>query len=335
MSSGKLNPILLFFAFLFGGLCVTGQTPARPDASEAVQLALQVVELYKQHKYEEALPLAKRCLEIRSKLFTDEDEPLRAALTNLAEIYAALRRYEDAEPFFRRLAKSYEKSAPNDLRFATVLQRLATIKTIQGDGNSAVSLNKRAIEITERVLGPDDQRLADAIYYLAEYYLRNNDLKNAEPLFRRLMLIREKDLNDERLKSTLDRYTCLLQKMGQDDQADELQRRVMNGVAARNNDKDRNYDSPIIGGVLNGRAITLPRPDYPEEARATKTAGTVVVRVLIDERGKVIRACAFKGPKVLMEVSEAAAFRSIFSPTKLSGQPVKVTGVITYNFVAR
>jgi protein TonB len=61
----------------------------------------------------------------------------------------------------------------------------------------------------------------------------------------------------------------------------------------------------------------------------------VVVQVVIDENGRVISAQAVSGHPLLQAVSVAAARNARFSPTKLSGQPVKVTGVITYNFVAQ
>jgi TonB family protein len=93
--------------------------------------------------------------------------------------------------------------------------------------------------------------------------------------------------------------------------------------------------APISGGVLNGKAITLPRPDYPAEARAAKAAGTVVVQVTIDEYGNVITARAVSGHPLLHQVSANAALLSKFAPTFLMGEAVKVTGVITYNFVAQ
>ena len=62
-------------------------------------------------------------------------------------------------------------------------------------------------------------------------------------------------------------------------------------------------------------------------------SGTVQVQVLIDETGKVIHAKAISGHPDLLKVSEDAASQSEFSPTKLAGQPVKVAGVIQYNFV--
>lgn len=93
--------------------------------------------------------------------------------------------------------------------------------------------------------------------------------------------------------------------------------------------------APISGGVLNGKAINLPKPAYPPIARAAHAAGTVVVQVLIDENGNVVSAHAVSGHPLLQAAAVGAARQARFSPTKLSGQPVKVTGVIQYNFVAQ
>lgn len=89
---------------------------------------------------------------------------------------------------------------------------------------------------------------------------------------------------------------------------------------------------PVSGGVLNGTAISLPSPSYPEAARRLRIAGLVTVEVVVDETGKVISAVALSGPSVLREVAVQAALRARFSPTKLSGQPVKVSGMINYKF---
>lgn len=89
---------------------------------------------------------------------------------------------------------------------------------------------------------------------------------------------------------------------------------------------------PISGGVLNGRALDLPAPDYPEIARRMRTVGLISVEVVIDSNGKVISAKAGPGSSVLQQAAVKAAYRARFSPTTLSGQPVKVSGVINYNF---
>lgn len=89
---------------------------------------------------------------------------------------------------------------------------------------------------------------------------------------------------------------------------------------------------PVSGGVLNGAAVYLPAPSYPETAKRMRTAGLVTVEVVIDENGKVISATAENGPATLRESAIQAALRARFSPTKLSGQPVKVFGTISYKF---
>lgn len=88
----------------------------------------------------------------------------------------------------------------------------------------------------------------------------------------------------------------------------------------------------ISGGVLNGKAISLPEPVYPAVAKASHAGGAVTVQVLIDEDGNVISASAVSGDPLLRESAVSAAYKAKFSPTKLSGQPVKVSGVITYYF---
>lgn len=93
--------------------------------------------------------------------------------------------------------------------------------------------------------------------------------------------------------------------------------------------------APISGGVLNGKAVRLVTPPYPAIARSAHASGSVQVQVLIDENGNVVSAHAVSGHPLLQAAAVAAARASKFTPTKLSGQPVKVNGVIIYNFVAQ
>ncbi|HKV34550.1 MAG TPA: TonB family protein [Pyrinomonadaceae bacterium] len=89
---------------------------------------------------------------------------------------------------------------------------------------------------------------------------------------------------------------------------------------------------PVSGGVLNGTALSLPPPVYPEAAKRSRTSGVVTVDVILDETGKVVSATASSGPTMLRDAAIQAALKARFSPTKLSGQPVKVSGVINYKF---
>lgn len=99
---------------------------------------------------------------------------------------------------------------------------------------------------------------------------------------------------------------------------------------------NNDFSSPkrtISGGVLNGKANSLPKPPYPPAARAVRASGAVSVQVLIDEVGNVVSANAVSGHPLLRSAAVEAARAAKFSPIFLAGVPVKVSGIITYNFV--
>ena len=85
--------------------------------------------------------------------------------------------------------------------------------------------------------------------------------------------------------------------------------------------------------ILNGEAKFLPKPPYPEMAKQLKLQGVVNVQVLVDETGKVVSAKAVSGHALFVREAQRAALQAVFGPTLLGDQPVKVSGVITYNFV--
>ena len=91
---------------------------------------------------------------------------------------------------------------------------------------------------------------------------------------------------------------------------------------------------PIEGGVLNGKATSLPAPEYPEIAKASHVSGNVQVRIMIDETGNVVGAEAVAGHPLLRAAAVSAAREAKFTTTRLQGEPVKVSGVLVYNFVA-
>ena len=89
-----------------------------------------------------------------------------------------------------------------------------------------------------------------------------------------------------------------------------------------------------FGRGLKRKSNKAPKPVYPAAARAEGAHGAVNVQVLIDEEGKVVSAVAIGGPATLREAAAEAARGATFAPVKLEGKPVKVSGIITYNFVS-
>ena len=86
---------------------------------------------------------------------------------------------------------------------------------------------------------------------------------------------------------------------------------------------------PINGGMLNSKAIYLPVPEAP----SSEASGVVLVAIVVDEQGSVIEARAVSGPAALHPAAVTAARLARFTPTVLMGEPVKVSGTLSYNFV--
>ncbi len=287
---------------------------AKPDLIEAEGLNASVISLYNEHKYAEAFPIAKRVLEIREKALAAGDELIVAALINLAEIQQARGKHPEAQEFFESALKNVEKtSGPDSIQVAKLLDRLAIVNYNNGNPSKTESYYKRALAIREKALGAEHADVAHSIYNLAEFFQFQGNYKAAEPL-----------------GEALSRYACLLRKTKRLDEAQQLEGRMY----------ETSHLDPVppgnfvSAGIVNGKAITLVTPVYPAEARG-KQSGKVTVQVLIDENGRVLRACAVAGPSLLMKASESAAYRSKFTPTTLEGMPVRVNGVIIYNFVSQ
>jgi protein TonB len=88
----------------------------------------------------------------------------------------------------------------------------------------------------------------------------------------------------------------------------------------------------ISGGVLQGKAIKRFQPPYPPIARAARASGAVQIQVTISEDGRVIEASVISGHPLLRDAALQAAKQWVFQPTELTGIPVKVQGVLTFNF---
>ncbi len=94
----------------------------------------------------------------------------------------------------------------------------------------------------------------------------------------------------------------------------------------------REIPKQINAGVVNGKATILPIPEYPAAARAVRAFGEVKVQVIIGTDGSVISASAVSGHPLLRQSAVQAARNAKFTPTKLAGNPIEVSGVIVYNF---
>lgn len=90
-------------------------------------------------------------------------------------------------------------------------------------------------------------------------------------------------------------------------------------------------DDAVLGGVLNELATSLPAPD-PEAAKEANSSGKVTVEVVVNEKGEVSTSSVVSGPQPLWKAAGAAARQAKFAPPLKDGKPVKVAGVLIYEF---
>jgi tetratricopeptide (TPR) repeat protein len=302
-----------------------------PELAEASRLAQSVVSLYNAGKYDEALPIAKRAVQIREGLLPKDDDKLVSAVINLGEVQLARHRYTEAQGLFERALHSYERTSGADSpKLGDVLDSLAFIYYQLGRPADTEQAYGRSLAIRERAFPAEHPDVGRSIRNLAEFYQFQGDYKKGEPLYQRLIKIKAKESSSESTADALERYACLLRKTKRLHEAEEMETRALEIT------NDGGITGELISaGVVNGRALSLFQPPYPYEALAQRASGKVTVRVLINESGTVIRACAIDGPRLLMKASESAAYQSKFSPTMVGGKPVKVSATVVYNFVAR
>lgn len=95
---------------------------------------------------------------------------------------------------------------------------------------------------------------------------------------------------------------------------------------------DSGIAKPVEAGALDSKAVTMPKAVLSEEAKRLKLSGRIVVKVLVDENGKVVSAVAQNGPAALREAAETAAREATFAPMTQGGITVRVSGTLTYDF---
>lgn len=330
MRSNLLLPVFLCAALSL----VNAQSPVGQQ-DETHALSAQVVQLFKASKFTEAKEIAKKVISIRESRLGKKHLELVSAWRNLAYIEVALKDLNGAETAFDRTLDLLESNQPltpaNELILAEILEAAAYFDIGNRTLGKSESRLKRSVEIRERLEGVRSKRLAAPLNTLGQLHHGRGEYDKAVPLFTRALEIKYEGSGTLQDDDLILRETamCSLRKLDRTSEADEIGKRFRSSTVGG---PGIPKDGTISGGVVNGKALDLARPVYPREAREKNDSGTVSVKVLIDEAGKVVFACGVSGPKTLQSASESAAYRSRFSPTRLKGEPVKVSGVITYNF---
>ncbi len=325
-----MKTLLIFLIALFASVsfvnaqAVSGTKPVQ--SAEETQLAglnREMLQAYRDGRYDEALKLGEQALSLSSRLSGGEGKPAASALFNLGAVYRAKKMYVQAADNFQRSLTIYQKNIPEDpVKTLALYNQMGLLFYEQQDNKSAETWFLKALELSEKLNGVENK---DTLAYALSLAMIYRDLKDYEQAEAYLYRVKNDSVKifgpqSPEVEQYSDNYSCYtISEAG-----DKLEK-----ILAKRQEEQKKSLRPG-NAVINGYATSLAKPAYPKGAG--RDGGKVVVKVRIDEKGKVVGATAFCGPAIFRPGSENAARNSLFAPTMLKGVAVKVSGLIVYNF---
>jgi CHAT domain-containing protein/Tfp pilus assembly protein PilF len=273
---------------------------------EARRLYKKYYELHRAGKFDDALTLVERALEIRERILGAEHRDVAVALRGLATLYYDKGEYAKAEPLYQRALIIQEKAlGPKHREVANTLYRLGVLHFSRSEYEKSESLHNRALAIREEVLGPEHPLVAFPLNSLASICAVKGDYVKAERLFNRALKIREKALGPEHplVSDPLANLAIIYYYRGDYEKAEPLFNRALTidekslgsehpgvadslnnfGIFYRNKGEDAKAE-PLLQRALKIREKMLG-PEHPEVANTLRNLAD-----LYDDRGDYAKA---------------------------------------------
>ena len=270
-----------------------------------------------------------------TNVFISQSPPESAELKEAADLTsAAVKLFNEQKPDaalkkVKRALEIREKLLPRtDPLVAESLGSAGNLYFMTRDYDNARKIFERLLTIQEERFGPENIQVADTLYSMGQSYrlVRKYDL--ALNAYKRSLMIygRASGVMTPAFERGSIGMRCLDFETKSIDVNKELE--------AIQKQFTKAGDSPTSLAILNGKALSMPRPEYPMGVLGPRASGTIFVFVEVDEQGNVSSVKdVCQGPPDLTLATMKAVRKARFTPTLVSGQPVKVTGFVLYNFV--
>ncbi|MEO1373662.1 MAG: tetratricopeptide repeat protein [Cyanobacteria bacterium J06635_10] len=232
------------------GQAQTPQLAESAELQEAERLNQQVIQLYRQGKYNEAIPLAEKALAIREKVLGKEHPSVATTLNNLANLYQKQGNYAKAESLYQRALRIDEKILGNEHPYVAItLNSLASVYQSQGNYTKAEQMYLRSLAIMD--LGKEHPNVATTLNNLANLYQEQGNYAKAEPLYQRALKIDEKVLGKEHpyVATSLNNLAALYYSQGNYTKSEQT---YLRSLAIK--EKVLGYDHPSVATTLNNLA---------------------------------------------------------------------------------
>ncbi len=321
---------LVITIILLASVCVYAQTD---DKTTLKELNQKLVESYKNNKLDDALKYANQAVELSLKIYGIENAETAVAYSNLGTIQRDKKKYKESVLSFQKTNEIYLKiSNLKSNGLIESYENLAFSQFLDKKYDESISAYLKAMELSEVKSGKENKELFSPTLDLANAFSKNKNFEKADEYYLKSTKLALKHFGRgslEFLKIDFLRSSNCERNKELDTAYNKARKELIPEQV------DSNTAEIINAGVINGKAVYLAKPAYPAEAKANRLQGSFKVKVIIDEKGNIIYAKSDCGQGILGEASENAAYQSKFSPTILNGKPVKILGIVVYNFVAK
>jgi len=235
------------------GLLIFGTSATIANDDDLGVLNQRILELTKQGKYQEAIPVAEKAVDIARRLRGPEHRDTATTLNNLASLYDDLGEYAKAEPLYQEALRIHQKVlGPEHLDTVINLNNLASLYDSMGEYAKAEPLYQEALRIRQKVLGSEHPSTATSLNNLASLYWKMGAYAKAEPLCQEALRIRQKVLGPEHLDTatSLNNLASLYDDMGEYAKAEPLYQEAL-----RIHQKVLGPEHPSTATSLNNLAL--------------------------------------------------------------------------------
>ena len=305
------------------------------ELTDTAKVDAEMMKLYKEGKFDEAIPLGERVLKIRQKLLPPNDPHLADSMGNLAMLYLARKKFDDAGSLLQRALSIYEQTPGGDaLVMAKTLDSLANVSLFKGDVKKAEEFYLRALSAKDKALSPDHDEILHSLNNLVDLYVSHKEYAKANVMLRRIISIKEQKVGDSdtQVGRLLERMACLMYRNNEKAEAEKIEARANHILYSDLATKPEPVWLP--NQVFSCKLINNPLPDFFSVARARQFSGPITMDVSVetDEAGNVTAARFISGDPAFKSTAENAARSAKLRPTIVDGRAVRVEGVITHQF---
>jgi tetratricopeptide (TPR) repeat protein len=323
---------LVIIFVLLACVCVYAQTD---DKTTLKTLNQKLVESYKNNKLDDALKFANQAVELSLKIYGTDNVETAVAYSNLGKLQREKQKYKDSITNLQKTVEIYQRLPNLDVSFKiSAFDNLAISLSNYNKMEEAETYYIKAISIAREKLGDDSKESLLPLIHLATFYDRNKREEEADKKYLESfgLIIKHFGEFSEEFEKLEDTRLCLStfvsQKGNENISREKIFQKRLNLLTKSN----LLFDDDI---VVNAKALLLPKPVYPIEARMRRLLGMEKVKIIVDENGDVLSARSVCGKTILGMTSEKAALKAKFSPTFLNGKVIKTSGIITYNFILK